>query len=132
MFESVAFQTAEILGAIKKDTQSSIQQLRVDGGMVQSDMLMQFQADILEIPVMRPKSVEATAKGAAIAALIGSGLSLEEYIQSTVSCTPNLYQTFLPQMDIETRQHKQHGWQKAIFRALDWIDEDLGQSSDDE
>ena len=129
MFESVAFQTAEILEAIEKDTVSPIQRLRVDGGMTQSDSLMQFQADILNIPVMRPRSVEATAKGAAIAALIGSGLSFDEYVRSTASTAASVYQTFEAQMLPVVREKKRSGWQKAVFRALGWIDED--ELSDD-
>lgn len=126
MFESVAFQTAEILKGIEKDASFPIAGLRVDGGMVQSDMLMQFQADILDSPVMRPRSVEATAKGAAVAALIGNGLPFHEYATSAGS----QYQTFIPDMHHSQRQKKLHGWNKAVFRALDWIDEDLGESTD--
>lgn len=128
MLESVAFQTSEILKGIEKDTDIRLNKLRVDGGLVQSNMLMQFQSDILEIPVLRPRDVEATAMGAAVAATIGSGIPFQQYA-STAEKNVQVDE-FCPKMPEEARQHKLKGWNKAVFRSLDWAEEDSG--SDEE
>ena len=76
--ESTAYQTREVLEAMKKDAGVALQSLKVDGGMVVNDLLMQFQADILDVPVVRPKVAETTALGAAYAAglAVGFGATL--------------------------------------------------------
>ena len=72
--EATAFQTREVLDAMTKDTGIAVRELRTDGGMVVNELLMQFQADILDVPVVRPKVIETTALGAAYAAGLATGI----------------------------------------------------------
>lgn len=128
MFESIAFQTREILQGIQSDTGIKYHKLRVDGGMVQSDMLLQFQADVLDLPVIRPRVIESTAMGAAIAALIGTGVSFDEY-RSVAQRQADLT-TFAPSMDDLKRARIIKGWDKAVLRSLDWVDDSSSSSFD--
>jgi glycerol kinase len=93
--------------------------LKVDGGMVRNELLMQFQADILDVPVIRPKVSETTALGAAYAAGLAVG-----YWRSQDDLRANWQadKTWTPQMDEVTRGKLYRGWQKAVTRTFDWVE----------
>jgi glycerol kinase len=113
--ESVAYQTRDVLEAMIADSGVSIKQLRVDGGMVVNNFLMQFQADILDVPVVRPVVTETTALGAAYLAGLAVG-----YWQSQEEIARNwaIDRIFTSGMDALTRSHLYQGWHKAVHRAL--------------
>lgn len=115
--EATAFQTAEVMEAAKNDAGVGFKELRVDGGMVKNETLMQFQADILNMPVMRPKVIETTALGVAYAAGLQVGYwrnlqQLSEIWQEGARWEPNMSDT--------TRERLTIGWDKAVQRTLDW------------
>lgn len=115
--ESIAFQTADLLSAMNADSHSSLEELRVDGGATGNDALLQFQADILQIPVVRSKTAETTALGAAYLAGLASGYwsdtnELAEHWQSDRKFTPSL-----PAVDAERLLDR---WHEAVDRSLGW------------
>jgi glycerol kinase len=118
--ESTAYQTRDVLEAMEKDSKIPIKELRSDGGMVANDLLMQFQADILDVPVVRPKITETTALGAAYAA----GLATD-YWRSTAELTENwgVDHRWHPKMTAKTRKALTRSWDKALARSFDWKDE---------
>jgi glycerol kinase len=101
-----------------RDADTTVNDLRVDGGMVVNDLLMQFQADILDIRVVRPRMTETTILGAAFAAGLAVGFwnGLAELEQ-----TWREDQVFHPNMSEETRDALLHGWQKAVQRSYNWL-----------
>ncbi|MCL2360517.1 MAG: glycerol kinase GlpK [Defluviitaleaceae bacterium] len=115
--ESMAYQTLDIVEAMAADAGSPLSALQVDGGASANNFLMQFQADMLKVPTVRPQVTETTALGAAYLAGLAVG-----YWQSTDEIKGNrvLEQVFMPQMDTQTRQGLIVGWKKAITRALRW------------
>jgi glycerol kinase len=117
--EATAFQTREVLDAMTKDSGVAICELRTDGGMVVNELLMQFQADILGVPVVRPKVIETTALGAAYAAGLAVG-----YWQSTAQITANwgVDKRWHPAMAEERRAELYGKWNKAVSRSLDWVE----------
>lgn len=119
VLEAVAYQTLDVAEAMEKDSGVKMSNLRVDGGMVVNELLMQFQADILGIPVVRPKITETTALGAASAAALASGFAggIEELKDNW-----RLDKTWKPQMSEEERQKDIKSWKKAVERTLNWID----------
>ncbi|MGJ9405904.1 glycerol kinase GlpK [Nesterenkonia aurantiaca] len=120
--EATAFQTREVLDAANADAGVDMEDLRVDGGMVANDALMQFQADILGIPVVRPKVTETTALGAAYAAGLAVG-----FWRDTDELATNWSEDkrWLPQMDADERDRQLRLWKKAVTRTFDWVDEDV-------
>ena len=113
--ESMAYQTADVLDAMRQDSAIEIVELRVDGGASRNDLLMQFQADILGIPVVRPKVTETTALGAAYLAglAVGYWKNQQELVE--------LWQVdrrFEPAISEEKRQKLRHGWQRAVAQTL--------------
>jgi glycerol kinase len=119
VLEATAFQTREVLGAMEKDSSIRIPELRVDGGMVGNELLMQFQSDILDVPVVRPKITETTALGAAYAAglAVGYWRNREDLVSNWA-----VDKRWKPQMS-ETRRSTLYGsWQKAVGRSLDWLE----------
>jgi len=112
--ESIAFQVSDILTAMQSDIAHPLKELRVDGGASSNDMLMQFQADLLNVPVLRPKMLESTAWGAAAMAGLKSGVfsSLDEITQSW-----QLDQAFEPKMQNDEREAHLAKWQNALKRA---------------
>ena len=112
--ESIAFQVSDVLTAMQSDITHPLKELRVDGGASQNDMLMQFQADILNVPVLRPKLLESTAWGAAAMAGLKAGVfsSLSE-----ISASWTLDRQFEPQMSEDERQHHLGLWNTALNRA---------------
>ena len=116
--ESTAFQTAEVLEAMRADSGVELSELRVDGGMVVNDLLMQFQADLLGVPVVRPLVEETTALGAAYAAGLAEG------------CWPELADVranwqeggrWTPSMTADDRTRLTTRWNQAVQRTLDWV-----------
>lgn len=112
--ESIAFQTHDVLTAMQKDSPSPLTELRVDGGAANNDLLMQFQADMLGVPVLRPKDTEITAKGAALLAGITSGL----YDEATIDDSWDLDKCFEPSMPAEEREQHLDKWHQAITKTL--------------
>ncbi|MGW8317977.1 MAG: glycerol kinase GlpK [Candidatus Promineifilaceae bacterium] len=117
--EASAYQTREVLDAMKKDSGVELKALKVDGGMVYNDLLMQFQSDILGVPVVRPQVAETTALGAAYAAGLAVGFwnDLEDLRQNWL-----IDKTWEPEMDAETRQTLYKGWLKAVQRSMNWVE----------
>ena len=119
VLEAVAYQTLDVAEAMQKDSGVALSSLRVDGGMVVNELLMQFQADILGVPVIRPKITETTALGAASAAALASG-----FVGGFDELKANwaMDKTWQPRMDADQRAKGIAGWKKAVARTLDWID----------
>lgn len=114
--DSLAYQTKDIIDAMEKDSGIELKSLRVDGGAVANNLLMQFQADILGVPVDRPKVTESTALGAAYLA----GLAVGFWSKDEVSKSGEIDRTFEPTMDRATRNALYGGWQKAVKRTMGW------------
>ena len=115
--EGIAFQVADVLDLMQKDSGIQIKELRVDGGAAANDLLMQFQADILGAPVVRPKVTETTALGAAYLAGLAVG-----YWKSTDDVKANweVERKFEPNMSEKDRDHRRSRWNEALQRAGDW------------
>ena len=119
VLEATAFQTREVVEAMEKDSGIALDVLRTDGGMVEDDLLMQFQADILNRPVVRPVVKETTALGAAYAA----GLAVGFYKDfDDLSSQWSVDHTWQPHMDAKQREAMYGSWQKAVTRSFDWLD----------
>ena len=119
VLEATAFQVREVAEAMAKDSNIDLDFLRVDGGMVTNDLLMQFQADILDKPVVRPKVKETTALGAAYAAGLAVG-----FYKNTDELAANwaVDHRWTPAMNEKTREHLYHFWKKAVTRSFDWTE----------
>ncbi len=117
--EATAFQTKEVLEAMNTDSQVSLQTLKVDGGMVHNELLMQFQADILGVPVIRPRVAETTSLGAAYAAGLAVG-----YWEKMDNLRANWGKDkeWKPVMDATTRASLYRQWQKAVARTFNWVE----------
>jgi glycerol kinase len=118
--EATAFQTVEVVEAMTADSGIRLHELRVDGGMVGNELLMQFQADILGLPVVRPAVAETTALGAAYAAGLAVGYwgSLDEVRRHWAED-----RRWQPHMEEEVRERQLRNWRKAVHRSLDWVEE---------
>jgi len=117
--ESLAYQTKDVLSAMEADSGITLKALKVDGGAVNNGLLMQFQSDILGVPVDRPQVTETTALGAAY--LAGLAVGVWENKDDLVD-NWKLDMRFSPSMDDDRRNKLYMGWQKAVKRALDWED----------
>lgn len=117
--EATAFQTREVLDAMNSDSGVPLTALKVDGGMVYNELLMQFQADILGVPVIRPKVAETTALGAAYAA--GLAVGFWENVDDLRSNWAK-DKEWSPMMDSMLRDKEYAGWKKAVTRTFDWIE----------
>ncbi len=115
--ESIAYETRDVLEAMRADSGLSVQALRVDGGAVRNDFLMQFQADILDVPVQRPVVTETTALGAAYLAGLAVGYWSS---QAEIAAQWALEKTFEPQMPSTERDALYAGWKRAVERAKGW------------
>lgn len=117
--EATAYQTREVLDAMEKDSGVKLRSLKVDGGMVFNELLMQFQSDILNVPVVRPKVAETTALGAAYAAGLAVG-----FWKDTDELKKNWGQgkEWKPKMTSKRRTGLYSGWKKAVTRTFDWIE----------
>ncbi|UCR90415.1 glycerol kinase GlpK [Mycetocola spongiae] len=120
--ESIAYQTAEVLDAVNADAGVDLTELRVDGGATANDLLLQFQADMLGVPVVRPVVAETTALGAAYAAGLAVGFwkDLDE-----LSANWQEDKRWLPEMDRAERDRLYRSWKKAVTKTFDWVDEDV-------
>ena len=119
--ESTALQTRDVVDAMSTDTGVTIPELRVDGGMVVNEFLMQFQSDILGIPVVRPAVSETTALGAAFAAGLAVGF-WKDLAELRELWTEDA--RWVPVMPTDERDRQMRVWRKAVTKSLDWIDED--------
>jgi glycerol kinase len=117
--EATAYQTREILDAMEKDSSVKLMSLKVDGGMVFDELLMQFQSDILDVPVVRPKVAETTALGAAYAAGLAVGF-WEDYDELRTNWGHD--KEWTPKMPADKRKGLYSGWKKAVTRTFDWVE----------
>jgi len=117
--EATAWQTREVLDAMEKDSGVKLKELKVDGGMVYNDLLMQVQADVLGVPVIRPKVAETTALGAAYAAGLATGFwgSYDDLRQNW-----GKDKEWKPRMDPDEREKEYAQWKKAVTRTFDWAE----------
>jgi glycerol kinase len=115
--ESIAFQSAELLAAMQADAQAPLSELRVDGGAARNDLLLQFQADLLGIPVLRPANIETTAQGAASLAGLSAGVW-----RSTAELAAGwrLDRRFEPALSRDEAAARMARWARAVERARDW------------
>lgn len=115
--ESIAYQVQDVLSAMQEDTGYMLDTLQVDGGACANNFLMQFQADILNASILRPKCIETTALGAAYLAglAVGYWRSQQEILENW-----QIDETFSPKKDVAWRKQKLSGWHKAVTRALAW------------
>jgi glycerol kinase len=116
--DSIAFQTSDVLEAMMDDSGVFLSELRVDGGASANNLLMQFQADILGVPVVRPKCIETTALGAAYLAGLAVGFwsSIDE-----ISKQWQVDRRFEPQMDGNKRDTLMINWQRAVRKSRAWV-----------
>lgn len=122
VLEATAFQSQEVLEAMDAEAPAALTELKVDGGMVANDLLMQFQADILGVPVSSPRVIETTALGAAYAAGIAVGFWAGE---DEVAANWAEGRRWEPRMDPDVRARSLRLWKKAVERTFDWVDEDV-------
>ncbi len=118
--ESIALQTLDIMDCMQKDAGIKLAALRADGGATRNNLLMQFQADVLGVPVERPKVTETTALGAAYLAGLAVGFWKSE---EEIEAMWQLDRRFEPNMSAETREKLVHDWQRAVERAKAWAQE---------
>jgi glycerol kinase len=117
--EGIAFQVADVLHAMQSDSKIRLKELRVDGGACANNLLMQFQADLLGVPVVRPKVAETTALGAAYLAGLGVGFWKNT---SEIAAQWQTDRRFVPAMKSATRKKLVAGWGKALARSRHWIE----------
>jgi glycerol kinase len=119
VLEATAYQTVDVVKAMEQDSGIELASLRVDGGMVHNQLLMQFQSDILNTQVVSPAVAETTALGAAYAAGLAVG-----YWKSTDDLKKNwaIAHTWNPDMPQEKRDVFYKGWKKAVTKSYDWMD----------
>jgi glycerol kinase len=108
---------ADVLTVMNQDSGIAINELRVDGGACANDLLMQFQADILQVPVARPKVIETTALGAAYLAGLATGFWKD---RADVSRAWQCDRVFTPAMSADAANHRRARWKEALGRARDW------------
>jgi glycerol kinase len=121
VLEATAWQTREVIEAINADTEVELKALRVDGGMTANNLLMQFLADVLDVPVVRPIVAETVSLGAAYAAGLAVG-----FWPDIESLRANWHKAaeWMPRMDGEHRERGFRKWKKAVARTVDWVDDD--------
>lgn len=118
--EAIAYQTRDVLEAMQQDSNIALKELKVDGGAVENNFLMQFQSDILGVPVSRPEITETTALGAAMLAGLAVGFWNDKQELSDIW---RLSKSFTPDMEVDNRNKLYKNWQKAVSRALNWENE---------
>ncbi|MCO5232624.1 MAG: glycerol kinase GlpK [Chitinophagales bacterium] len=118
--ESLAYQTGDILRAMEQDSEIQLKALKVDGGASANNLLMQFQADILNTIVERPSVIETTALGAAYLA----GIAVGFYSKTLIGESSNISTCFSPKMKIEKKSELLKGWKKAVKRTIEWEKEE--------
>ncbi len=120
VLEATAFQTREVVEAMEKDSLIELDQLRTDGGMIENDLLMQFQSDVLAKPVVRPVIKETTALGAAYAAGLAVGFFKN---LNDLHANWSVDKTWKPKMEDKKRNETYRLWKKAVTKSFAWIDE---------
>nr|HMO01117.1 FGGY-family carbohydrate kinase [Miltoncostaeaceae bacterium] len=121
--EATAYQSREVVEAMNADSGVALESLKVDGGMVQNDLLMQFQADLLDVDVIRPAVAETTALGAAYAAGLATGMwkEQEDLRENWVED-----KRWTPSMDAEQREREYRHWKRAVTKSFDWVEKEDG------
>jgi glycerol kinase len=119
VLEATAYQSRDVLDAMNKDSGVALRKLKVDGGMAVNNLLMQFQADVLGVGVVRPRVTETTALGAAYAAGLAVGFwgDLDD-----LRANWREERTFQPQVSSAQREQMHRGWLKAVQRSLNWVE----------
>ncbi|WIG61870.1 MAG: Glycerol kinase [Ktedonobacterales bacterium] len=125
VIEAMAYQTRDVVEAMEADSGTRLKAMRVDGGAAANDLLMRFQADMLGVPVQRPKVHETTALGAAYLAGLATGFWRD---QQELAAHWTLDHEFAPTMARPTRDQLYRGWQKAVNRVREWEDDDAHKS----
>ncbi|MFV8824080.1 glycerol kinase GlpK [Thauera sp. WH-2] len=124
--EAIALQSADLVDAMARDGAAALNELRVDGGAAANDLLMQLQADVLGVPVLRPRLLETTALGAACLAALGCGLWQDE---DEIAARWQLDRRFEPRWSPARRAEARALWSRAVERARDWA-QDVGQGAE--
>jgi glycerol kinase len=117
--ESIAYQTRDVVECVQQDSGIDLAALRVDGGAAENDFLMQFQADVLGVPLERPAVLEVTALGAAVLAGLGVGFWKD---RSEIETTGAEIAVFEPRMSADRREALYAGWRRAVERSREWVD----------
>jgi glycerol kinase len=117
--EATAWQSKEVVDAMNADSGVDLTSLKVDGGMVHNDLLMQFQADVLDVPVIRPTVAETTSLGAAYAAGLATGFWSEV---EDLRANWGKDKEWTPQMDAGEREKGYRFWKKAVTKTFDWVE----------
>lgn len=117
--DAIAHQSADVIAAMRADSGIDLRELRVDGGAAVNDLLMQRQADLLGVPVVRPKVTETTALGAAYLAGLATGVWKD---RRDLAAHWQRDRTFEPALAADRREAERHGWARAVERARDWIE----------
>jgi glycerol kinase len=117
--ESIAYQTRDVVECVQQDSGIDLAALRVDGGAAENDFLMQFQADVLGVPLERPAVLEVTALGAAVLAGLGVGFWKD---RSEIETTGAGIAVFEPRMSADRREALYAGWRRAVERSREWVD----------
>ena len=117
--ESLAYQTSDVLNAMQEDAGIRLAELKVDGGASANNFLMQFQADIIHTPVLRPDCIETTALGAAYLAGLAVGYWAD---QAEIIKNGTAFESFVPSMEEQRRAELLRGWDKAVGRTLKWVE----------
>jgi glycerol kinase len=117
--EAICYQICDVLTLMEKDSGIKVQEVRADGGAARNNLLLQLQADLADVPVVRPTTVESTARGAAFLAGLATGVwkDRSECAQAFV-----IERRFTPEMSVAQRGAMYAGWKKAVARVLDWED----------
>ena len=115
--DSIAFQSAQLLECMQQDSHTPLHELRVDGGASNNNAMMQFQADILGVPVVRPRVTETTALGAAYLAGLAVGFWQD---QAEIASQWQVDRRFEPSMSADERQALMATWKRAVQRSMDW------------
>ena len=123
VLEATAYQSREVVEAMNADSGVDLESLKVDGGMVANDLLMQFQSDILDVDVIRPAVAETTALGAAYAAGLAVGMwaEVEDLRENWVED-----KRWTPSMDATQRETEYRFWKKAVTKSFDWVEDEGG------
>jgi glycerol kinase len=116
---AIAYQSVDVLEAMQRDAEIGLTELRVDGGAARNDLLMQFQADVLGVPVVRPVVTETTALGAACLAGLAVGYWQS---QEEIAAQWQVQRRFEPQMQADERLQRMHDWRRAVERARQWLE----------
>lgn len=119
--EGIAYQVMDLMAAMEADSETEIEELRVDGGAAANDLLLQFQSDMANVPIARPTILESTALGAAFLAGLAVGFWPDK---EALASQWNAEARFKPEMDATDRARFQRGWKKALERARAWETED--------